>query len=498
MASITNVITVALLAEGQAAAADNMNVTSIITGNQGVLSSAERFRLYTNAPGVASDFGASSPESAFANVYFDTSPNPISAGGVLVMGYWRASEETVPAQSATLLSEQATEAALIPILNGINDGSFTVTVDGGAEIDATGIDFTAVSEFSDVVALLNTAITGATVTESNGYFTVKSDTTGVTSLLTYFGTSTTDTDISTILGLSSITGAVLTQGVDVVVLPAESKLEGITAIKAAVNIKGAMFIDQILDVDVPGLASFAGANAMLIYETFSGASYLEKAASNPVWAVKLASQSNFRCLYSAAGNRKLSASYMSRNHTVLFTGQNTAITMNLKTLAVAAEAYSDTDVASAYTVGLDIYTTIKDVPVVLTSPANDFVDNIYNLLAFIDNVQTNSFNLLKVTPTKVPQTDPGVDLIEDDVEKTCRQFVKAGVFAPGTWTLADFFGDREQFLDAIKSNGFYVLAGQLEDQTTADRQNRISPVIQVAVKNAGAVHKENIIIFNNK
>jgi hypothetical protein len=43
-----------------------------------------------------------------------------------------------------------------------------VTVDGGVEIDATGIDFTTVSEFSDIVALLNTAITGATVTESNG------------------------------------------------------------------------------------------------------------------------------------------------------------------------------------------------------------------------------------------------------------------------------------------------------------------------------------------
>ena len=172
--------------------------------------------------------------------------------------------------------------------------------------------------------------------------------------------------------------------------------------------------------------------------------------------------------------------------------------MNLKSLSVAAESYTETEIASAYTVGLDLFTTIKNTSVVLTSPANDFVDNIYNLLAFIDNVQTNAYNLLKTTPTKVPQTNAGISLIEDDAEKTCRQFVRAGVFAPGAWTLSDFFGDRDQFLGAISSDGFYVLAGSLADQSSADRQNRISPVIQIAVKNAGAVHKENIIIFNNK
>jgi hypothetical protein len=498
MASINNVITVALLAEGQAAAADNMNVTAIISGKQGVLSSAERFRLYKDASAVALDYGASSEESSFANTFFASSPNPVSAGGVLVMGYWRAADEVVPDLAATLLSEQSTAAALVPIINAITDGSFTITVDGGTEIDATGIDGTTVSTLDDIVALLNTAITGATVSQLNGYFKITSDSTGTGSTLTFLGTSATGTDISTVLGLSTVTGAVLTQGVASVTLSAETKLAGITAIKAAVNIKGAMFIDNILDADVPGLATFAVANAMLIYEVFTGSSYLVKSSSNPVWAVKLASQSNFRCLFSAAGNRKLAASYMARNHTVLFTGQNTAITMNLKALSVAAESYTETVIASAYTVGLDLLTTIKDVVVVLTSPANDFVDNIYNLLAFIDNVQTNSFNLLKVTPTKIPQTEPGIDAIEDDVEKTCRQFVRAGVFAPGTWTLSDFFGDLEQFTDAIKSDGFYVLAGSLADQSTADRQNRLSPVIQVAVKNAGAVHKENIIISFNK
>lgn len=497
MADISNVIRVSVQDEGRAIAPDNMNVVSIVTGNQGVLTSAERYRVYRTPNGVAGDWGASSPEAAFANVFFDTSPNPVSAGGVLVIGYWRASDETVPVSAATLLSEQTTEAVLIPVLNAISDGSFTITVDGGVEQEVTGLDFTTVSELDDVKVILNTAITGATVTLDNGFFTITSDTTGATSLLTYLGTAATGTDVSAALGFNAESGAVLTQGADSSVIVAESKLDGITAIKAEVNIKGAMFIDQVLDADVPGLASFAGANGMLMYDVFSGASYLEKSASNPVWSVKLAGQSNYRCLYSEAGNRKLAASYMSRMHTTLFSGQNTAITMNLKELAVPAEYYDETDIAKAKTVGLDIFTTIKQEPTLLTSGANDFCDNVYNIEAFKTEFEADSYNLLKTTSTKVAQDAEGMDSIEDNAEKTCQRFVRNNVFSPGEWTRSDFFGDREQFLTSIREKGYYVLIGELADQSTADRQARKAPVLQVAVKNAGAVHEEDIIIFRN-
>jgi hypothetical protein len=46
-------------------------------------------------------------------------------------------------------------------------------------------------------------------------------------------------------------------------------------------------------------------------------------------------------------------------------------------------------------------------------------------------------------------------------------------------------------------NGFYVLGGKLSEQAQVDRQLRKSPVIQVAVKNAGAIHKVDIIINFN-
>ena len=146
---------------------------------------------------------------------------------------------------------------------------------------------------------------------------------------------------------------------------------------------------------------------------------------------------------------------------------------------------------------MDIYTTIKDVAVVLTSSANDFMDNRYNLIAFIDAVQTDMFNLLKQTGTKIPQTVRGVNQLVDQGEKTTRNFVRAGVFAPGVWSSPDYFGDYGVFTRSIENNGFYWLAGSLSDQAQADRQARKSPVLQAAVKNAGAVHSVDIVINFN-
>jgi Protein of unknown function (DUF3383). len=71
------------------------------------------------------------------------------------------------------------------------------------------------------------------------------------------------------------------------------------------------------------------------------------------------------------------------------------------------------------------------------------------------------------------------------------------VFAPGTWSSPDSFGNIEVFNRAIEEDGFYWLAGSLADQPQSDRQERKSPVLQAAVKNAGAIHKVDVIINFN-
>jgi len=499
MAEITNVINVALLPEGKAAAATNMNVVAIITKEQGVLSTAERYRTYKSAAAVAGDFGASSEVTAYANTVFATSPNAINFGGSLVVGYWRGDSETVAATPGVLTGAEIDPDAALAALRRIDKGSMGITI-VNKSYTLINLDFTGCKDFSACLAKLKFDDDGneASVRLENNRVVITTQATGDGSDVGFAIEGAEGDFIGSILGLTNGGGASTVGGADPETLSAETKLAGITAICAQVQIRGAMFIDEIVDSDIGALATWSKANQVLIYEVFSGSKYFAlNTSTNPVWANTLSGLNTFRCLYSKAGNRKLAASYMARAHTVNFNAENSAMTMHLKELAVPAEDYSQTEIDHAKIVGLDLFTTIKNSPVVLTSPANDFVDNVYNLIAFIDSVQVDMFNLLKMTGTKIPQTTPGVLTMIDQGEKTTRRFVRAGVFGPGEWSKPDYFGDYKTFFDNIREYGFYWQAGSLADQSTADRQARQSPVLQCAVKNQGAIHSADVVINFN-
>src|SRR5690606_11535231 len=129
-------------------------------------------------------------------------------------------------------------------------------------------------------------------------------------------------------GLAAGTGATITQGSASDTLTAESMEDAAIALKAAVNLKGASFVDQPTDPDVADLAAWAQANSVLLYDVFTGSTPLTVNVANPVWAVKLARQTYYRMLYSKSGNRRLAAAYMARAHTVNFNAENSALTMN--------------------------------------------------------------------------------------------------------------------------------------------------------------------------
>jgi hypothetical protein len=498
MADLSNVVTVSLIEEGTSVARDNMNVTCIMSSTEGILSSSNRYQLYSNSASVEADFGSTSDEAKFAQVYFAQSPNPVNAGGVLVIGFWRAADENLAASAADLTGEQVTEAAVIPVLQQISDGSFDVDIDGVTE-NITGLDLRVVTTFEEIVILLNAELSGGVASLSDGSFVITSSTTGITSLISYTSSGASGTFVGGTLGLDANSSSKLTQGADASVLPAETKVEGITAVKAAVNIKGACFIDDTTDQEAKDLATWGQANSTMQYDVFSNATNLNVDVANPVWAIKLAGQVNYRMQYSKAGNRTLAVGYMSQNHTVIFTGENTAKTMHLKEIkSVVAEAYSQSEITAAKTVGLDIYTTFKEtVPKLLTSGANGFTDNVYNLMAYVDSVQTDAFNLLGGTTTKIPQTTPGLNALLDGLEKTSQGYVTAGVFAPGTWTLSDRFGDIDTFNRNIEEKGYYWYSIPLSDQVQSERAERKTPVLQNAVKNAGAFHSASIIITFN-
>ncbi|MDR0453485.1 MAG: DUF3383 domain-containing protein [Deferribacteraceae bacterium] len=494
MADISNVINVTLLPEGQATGRDNMNIVALLTPERGnALSSRNRYMEYKDINSVANDFGTFSKTYDFAAAVFAQSPNPVNSGGSLIIGYHRAAEEAAEKRPARLTGGVINETTVISALQRISDGSMSVTAND-TDVVLPATDFRTAVSISDVIKTLSAALQGVTVSYINRRIIIES----ATGEIGFTEPAADGTFIGDILSLSSGSGAIIEEAETSSVLPPETQLEAVQKLKSIVNFKGLSIIDEPTDEARVNIAEWAQANNTLVYETFRESDNLLVKTDNIVWQARLAGLTNFRMLYSKSGNRKIAAAYMSRMHSVNFNAENSAITMNLKTLAgITSEDYNQTELSNAVRIGLDIYTTIKNVPCLLVSGSNDYTDNRYNLIAMIDAVQTDAYNLLKATATKIPQTQRGVNQIVDTVEKTLAGYVRCGVIAAGEWTSPDGFGDIDVLKRSVAAVGYYVLAGQLSEQSAADRQARKSPVIQCAVKNAGAIHSADIIIFFN-
>lgn len=192
--------------------------------------------------------------------------------------------------------------------------------------------------------------------------------------------------------------------------------------------------------------------------------------------------------------------YAGRAMSTNFSGSNTTSTMNLKTLAGVA---SDTGITqtllnAAKAVGADCYVNIAGQACVMSYGANEFFDDVYNLDWIVGALEVAGFNYLRTVGTKIPQTEQGMDGLKGAYRRVITQAITNGFVAPGTWTGADTFGSPEDFHRNIADFGYYMYSVPVSQQAVADRADREAPVVQIALKFAGAIHSSAVIISVNK
>jgi len=210
--SIKNVVTVTLLQGGALAMADNPNVVAMITSEQqGPISSASRYRIYSEAASVAADFGTASQAYDFAMSFFGTQPNATNAGGFLVIGYWRGAAEDVAATAASLNGAQLSEATVVSALQQVADGVFDIDIDGATK-SLTALDFRATTTLDEIAVVINTALAGGTAAVVDQRIVITSSTTGATNPITFATDPGTGTFIGQTLALTTGSGGFLTQG----------------------------------------------------------------------------------------------------------------------------------------------------------------------------------------------------------------------------------------------------------------------------------------------
>ena len=193
------------------------------------------------------------------------------------------------------------------------------------------------------------------------------------------------------------------------------------------------------------------------------------------------------------------ASYAGRALSVDFSGSNTTLTMQLKTLTGVQPdpSITQTILTAALAAGADSYPSLQGVASLVTSGLNSFFDQVYNLQWFAGALQIAGFNFLKQTSTKIPQTEAGMDALKSAYRTVCEQAVTNQYCAPGSWTSPTTFGDLNKLLNNVSEFGFYIYSTPISQQLQVDREARIAPLVQIALKEAGAIHSSNVIVNVN-
>ena len=195
----------------------------------------------------------------------------------------------------------------------------------------------------------------------------------------------------------------------------------------------------------------------------------------------------------------MQAAYMGRALSTVFSGSRTTQTMHLKTLATIQPdpIMSQTLFTKSIAAGADTYVSFQGSPGVNCSGANKFFDQVYNLGWFVGDLEISGFNYLKQTSTKIPQTENGMDGLKGAYRAVCEQAVKNLYVAPGKWNSPVTFGVQEDFFANIEQFGYYIYSTPLSEQSQADREARKAPLVQIAIKEAGAVQSSSVIINVN-
>ena len=225
--------------------------------------------------------------------------------------------------------------------------------------------------------------------------------------------------------------------------------------------------------------------------------------------VRQATQTNTRCFYhgnallngaNVQQTQMFAAAYAGRALSTDFSGSRTASTMHLKQLVniLPDNTLNGTYLLQAQTAGVDVYVNLSGYSCLFTSGTNWFFDEVYNDAWLEFALQTNGFNFLAGSSTKIPQTEEGMVGLKDAYRKAAVAAIVNGVAAPGSWTSPDTFGDAASLRKNIADIGYYIYSSPVADQSSANRAARKAPLIQIAIKRAGAIHSSNVLVLINE
>lgn len=490
---VSRVVAVSVLLTPAGAQAQSLS-NMLIMGTSPIIDTSERYRVYSQLTDVAADFGLVAEEYLAAAKWFGQSPQPTS----LYIGRWVNAASLGGLKGATLSASQQ----LLTNFTAITTGAFKVAKNGGALTDVTGLNFSGAANLNAVAALIQAAagMSGTTVKWNSFYqrFEFESTTTGITSAISFMQAPSTGTDISSLLG-----GTVANSGS--YVYQGQAAETAVAAVALMDNLIGQKWyglnIPSDADADTLAVAAFIeGTNTKHTYwvTTNSAGVLVAGNTSDIAYQLKqLGYKRTFVQFSSADNNAAMSAA--ARLLTTDFRGNATVITLKFKQEpGIIAETLNTSQVTAAEAKNANLFVKYNNETAIIEQGVmadGTFADIVTGTDWLALTIQQSIYNLLYTSTTKIPQTNPGMQLLTTACEQVCGQGVINGLLAPGVWN-ANGFGLLKQ--GDYLPKGFYVYAPNVDTQNQADRSARMAVPIQIAAKLAGAIHSANVAITVNQ
>lgn len=475
--SLTNVINISVATAQTGVNAYNTSNLALFTdevpGNSfGTLG----YAIYLSPTQVGVDFGTSSRTFQMANAVFSQQPNILTGGGSLIVILLSVASETWTfsgvAASGTFIANWNGHASAV--INWNDTASMIQTklqaITGLGEVTVTG----SISSETLVVKMNGVYGTapGAFSFTSNTLETSGIAAITITNAIT--GGESIGTAISRTQGLVQYFGLIVDKTLAII---GQTDLLAAAAIIQALNVIGLFVSYTEADIQAGGMIDLLKTGDF----TQTRGLYYGDSSSAGINAVLMC------------------AAYAGRALSTNFSGSNTTQTMHLKPLTGIQPdpSMTQTILNEAVTAGADTYISLQGVSAVFTSGANSYWDQVYNLQWFVGALQVAGFNYLAGASTKVPQTENGMDGLKGAYRNVCQQAVTNQYSAPGQWNSATTFGNPTDLILNVGQVGYYIYSVPISQQSQTDRAARKAPLVQIALKQAGAIQQSSVIVNVN-
>jgi len=488
MLSVSRLVEVDVSLSPQAAANRPFGILMIV-GDSDVISAFERYRSYNDIDSVAADFGTTAPEYLAAELYFGQLPKPET----LMIGRWLQSQTKAFIKGGALTAGEK----IMTNWTVIETGAAQFVTDFGT-IAAGPLDFSETVDLNGVAEIISDALAPhATCTYDGSAFTITSSTEGVTSTVGYAIAPVSGLDISGLLKLTFALANAPVAGRNVET-PVECAAElanrtgqwfGLMfAADAAITTTEHLAVAALCEAASPSRVYGITCTDSRILDTNMGI-YSGDAPDYDIPAVFLPYMYKHTVIQYST-NKYAVASLIGRAFSVNFTGNNTVITLMYKQEpGVVAEYLTSTQADNLASKRCNVFVMYQNNTAIIQNGVMSgpcWIDEMQIMCWYQDYTQTAIYNALYTSATKVPQTDIGSNQIVTVAGQCAQQAVANGAAYPGgVWTSTGF-GNLKT--GDVMPAGYYIYVQPMALQNQADREARKMPVMQQAIKLAGAIH----------